>query len=261
MSSLNRHVKRCNKQHENGFRIKHIAGHFNAHVGGYVSIEKEGIALDKTICKQEPILDEYDQQPEHYFEAPSIEDLPLNAAKKRKLIEIESEEANSEESDEICNSDWAQGKTVILCPHDWCTQNYIGKPQLMLQHIRKCKEQFKQGKRLNHFPGQFKAHSGKYVSIKDNGLALDKTICKVEPTEESLVENITLISSNTVHETADKSIQCDLLPTSAVIENQTISAQYAELFDTYETKINIMLQIFGSYDKVFEKLQHRINKK
>ena len=125
--------------------------------------------------------------------------------------------------------------------------------------MRKCKEQFKQGKRLNHFPGQFKAHSGKYVSIKDHGIALDKTICKVEPTE---LENITLIeSSHEKPETTEKAIQCNLLPSSTVTENQTISAQYAELFDTYETKINIMLQIFGSYDKVFEKLQHRINKK
>ena len=44
---MNRHVKKCNEYYEKGFRLKHIPGEFNTQ-RRYVSIEKEGIALDKT---------------------------------------------------------------------------------------------------------------------------------------------------------------------------------------------------------------------
>ena len=88
---MSRHIKSCNEHYEKGFRLKHIPGEFNTQ-RVYVSIEKEGIALDKTICKQEPIFDEYDhQQPEHLFEAPTLEELPLNQTKKRISSDITQE--------------------------------------------------------------------------------------------------------------------------------------------------------------------------
>ena len=49
---------------------QHIPGEFQPSKV-YVSIEEYGYALDDVVCKQEPILDEYGQEPEHYFEQPS----------------------------------------------------------------------------------------------------------------------------------------------------------------------------------------------
>ena len=60
-------------------------------------------------------------------------------------------------------------------------------------------------------------------------------------------------------EVSDKGIQCEIedqMPAS----KKSKSLLYAKLFDTTEEKIDIMLEIYGSYDKIFEKLEHRLNK-
>ena len=54
--------------------------------------------------------------------------------------------------------------------------------------------------------------------------------------------------------TEDKATQYDLQEASQ-------AALYAELLETTEAKVNIMLKLYGSYDKILEKLEHRLNKK
>ena len=57
-------------------------------------------------------------------------------------------------------------------------------------------------------------------------------------------------------ELADKGIQCNLEPTSTKSKSQL----YASLLDTSPEKIDIMIEIYGSYDKILQKLEHRLNK-
>ena len=82
---------------------QHIPGEFQPSKV-YVSIDEHGYALDDVVCKQEPIFDEYGQEPEHYFEQPpSVEDLPIpmpqiavrSSSRKRKLIDISTDEVDS----------------------------------------------------------------------------------------------------------------------------------------------------------------------
>ena len=91
--------------------------------------------------------------------------------------------------------DWSKGGAVILCPHEWCTFNKIdlrGRKSnyRMKTHVKKCRENFEKGKRLQHTPGMVQKFSN-YVSIEKHGHAFDNFTCKTEPIDENLVDNPT----------------------------------------------------------------------
>ena len=68
--------------------VQHIPGEFQPSKV-YVRIEEHGYAFDNFVCKQEPIVDEYGQQPEHYFEAPpSVWGLSFH---KKNQMQLETE--------------------------------------------------------------------------------------------------------------------------------------------------------------------------
>ena len=129
-----------------------------------------------------------------------------------------------------------------------------------------CKSKYKQGYRLSHTPGVFIPRNSRYVSIEEHGIATENISCKQEPISddsETLPLTNQLSNPPSLEElpipfdkpkTEDKATQYDLQEASQ-------AALYAELLETTEAKVNIMLKLYGSYDKILEKLEHRLNKK
>ena len=114
-------------------------------------------------------------------------------------------------------------------------------------------------------PGVYNPRNSHYVSIEEHGIAVEKISCKQEPISEES-EVLPLSNPPSLEElpiptdkprTEDKATQYDLKPSQKV--NQ--SALYAELLETTEAKIDIMLKLYKSYDKILEKFEHRLNKK
>ena len=93
-----------------------------------------------------------------------------------------------------------------------------------------------------------------------SGLEMD-FYCKEEPFEvepQNQLKITDLHAGPITPTVADKGIQCKLEASS--IGSKSKSQLYASLLDTSPEKIDIMLEIYGSYDKILEKLEHRLNK-
>ena len=269
--NMKRHTEVCQKKFKEGLRLQHTGGEF-APSRVYVDVAEHGVALDNSMCKQEPIFDEYGQEPEHFFEPPPSpppseemttpvhKSTPLN--RKRKLIDIDSSFASRKPSRDNWTPDWAEKGSVNLCPHWWCTYNTIGGKNIA-RHRLKCKVHYEKGLRLHHEPGNFNAHNGTYVSIEEEGLAVDSIVCKQEVMSEEVPDQndyqpLTPPSLEELTAKADKSTQCDLALDFERKNDET--ALYASLLDTTEQKIKILLKIYGSYEKILLKLDHRLNK-
>ena len=268
--NMKRHEKVCQKKFTEGLRLQHTGGEF-APSRLYVQISEHGMALDNSICKQEPIFDEYGQEPEHFFESPPspppIEEMttPIHKStplgRKRKLIDIDSSFGARKPSRDTWTPDWAEKGSINLCPNWWCTYNTIGGKNIA-RHRLKCNVHYKKGLRLHHEAGNFNAHNGTYVSIEEEGLAVDGIVCKQEEISEETpnrndYEPLTPPALEELIVQADKSTQCDI---SSEAEKSSETALYASLLDTTEQKIKILLKIYGSYEKVLQKLDHRLNK-
>ena len=151
-----------------------------------------------------------------------------------------------------------------MCPNWWCTYSTTGVKNIG-RHSANCASKYERGYRLSHTPGVYNSRNSRYVSIEEHGIAVEKISCKQEPiSEESVV--LPLSNPPSLEElpiptdkprTEDKATQYDLQPNQEV--NQ--SALYAELLETTEAKIDIMLKLYKSYDKILEKFEHRLNKK
>merc|ERR1712062_54674 len=65
----------------------------------------------------------------------------------------------------------AKGSGVDMCPNDWCTYS-------IKRHVATCLRNYQSGKRLSHTnDGLVDGKTGnRYLSLKENGIALDKSI-------------------------------------------------------------------------------------
>ena len=152
-----------------------------------------------------------------------------------------------------------------MCPNWWCTYSTTTSAKNLGRHSANCKSKYERGYRLSHKPGVYNPRNSHYVSIEEHGIAVEKISCKQEPISEES-EVLPLSNPPSLEElpiptdkprTEDKATQYDLKPSQKV--NQ--SALYAELLETTEAKIDIMLKLYKSYDKILEKFEHRLNKK
>ena len=105
-----------------------------------------------------------------------------------------------------------------------------------------------------------------FSSENQSGLEMD-FYCKEEPFEVEPQNQLKITDlhagqiaappvAQVTTELADKAIQCKIETTSTKSKSQL----YASLLDTTPEKIDIMLEIYGSYDKILQKLEHRLNK-
>ena len=75
----------------------------------------------------------------------------------------------------------AKGNGVDMCPNDWCTYSIKRTETSMYnikRHVTTCLRNYESGKRLSHTnDGLVDGKTGnRYLSIKENGIALDRSI-------------------------------------------------------------------------------------
>ena len=83
---------------------------------------------------------------------------------------------------------------------------------------------------------------------------------QIKITDLHAVPIVSRVDKSATIEVVDKGIQCQIEEEHNPASKKSKSLLYAKLFDTTEEKVDIMLEIYGSYDKIFEKLEHRLNK-